>query len=399
MNTSKHIIVLTLVLFVLACNNKENHSNEDGHYHGNEVSEETEKDHHDEEEILLSQQQFEALQMQIDTISNRNMSSYIEANGTLEVPPQNEASVTSVVGANVVSIEVIEGDKVNKNQAIAYLSHPNIIEIQTEYLNAFSNSIFLKKDFERQKKLYEEGVGSGANFQRSEAEYLASKAMVSGLSAQLKMLNINPVKVQNGTIYQRVALKSPIEGFVQKVEVKTGQYVEPQTELFEIVNTHHIHADLMVFEKDVHKVKKGQSVSFSVQSVPDKELIAEIYSVSKTFEDNPKALHVHAEIKNKTENLIPGMYIQGRIKADTIMTQVFPESAMVKEGERYYAFKAVKENDKWSFEPVEVILGARDGKWVEINFLEPVEPKSLFAMNNAYYLIAEMKKGEAEHSH
>ena len=80
-------------------------------------------------------------------------------------------------------------------------------------------------------------------------------------------------------IYQRVALRSPIQGSVEKVEVKTGQYVEPQTDLMEIVDTHHVHADLMVFEKDVYKVKEGQTVRFNVQSIPGKELTAEIYSV------------------------------------------------------------------------------------------------------------------------
>ena len=34
--------------------------------------------------------------------------------------------------------------------------------------------------------------------------------------------------------------------------------------------------------------------------------------LAKTFEDNPKAVHVHAEIENKKGNLIPGMYIQGK---------------------------------------------------------------------------------------
>src|SRR5690606_28992734 len=122
-------------------------------------------------------QQFDALQMQTDTISLRNMTGYVEANGTLEVPPQNEASITTVVGANVVSIEVIEGDQVKRGQIVAYLSHPNIIKMQTDYLNAYSNSNFLMKDFERQKKLYDAGVGSGMNFQKAKAEYDASKSL------------------------------------------------------------------------------------------------------------------------------------------------------------------------------------------------------------------------------
>lgn len=390
---------MVLAIFVSACGNKENHNENDGHSHDEEEKTEVNEEHHDEDEVMLSQQQYDALKMKIDTLALRNMSGYVEANGTLEVPPQNEAAITTVVGANVVSIEVIEGDKVNKGQVVAYLSHPNIIKLQTDYLNAYSNSNFLKKNYERQQKLYEAGVGSGANFQKAEAEYEASKAMVNGMQAQLKILNVNTSSVRNGTIAQRIALRSPIEGFVQKVEVKTGQYVEPQTELFDIVNTHHVHADLMVFEKDVYKVQKGQKVNFTVQSIPDTELTAEIYSVSKTFEDNPKAVHVHAEIENKKGNLIPGMYIQGKIQVDNTQTKALPESAIIKEGERYYVFSVEKENDDWSFKPIEVVLGTKDGDWVSVQFTENIESNTKFAYNNAYYLNAEMKKGEAEHAH
>lgn len=395
----KILTVIVLAIFVSACGNKENHNENDGHSHDEEEKTEVNEEHHDEDEVMLSQQQFDALKMKIDTLALRNMSGYVEANGTLEVPPQNEAAITTVVGANVVSIEVIEGDKVNKGQVVAYLSHPNIIQAQTDYLNAYSNSELAKKNYERQQKLYDAGVGSGANFQKAEAEYQASKAMVNGLEAQLRILNVNTTSVRNGTIAQRIALRSPIEGFVQKVEVKTGQYVEPQTELFEIVNTHHVHADLMVFEKDVYKVQKGQKVNFTVQSIPDAELIAEIYSVSKTFEDNPKAVHVHAEIENKKGNLIPGMYIQGKIQVDNTQTKALPESAIIKEGERYYVFSVEKENDDWSFKPIEVVLGTKDGDWVSVQFTENIESNTKFAYNNAYYLNAEMKKGEAEHAH
>ncbi len=390
------IIPITLVILLASCGNKQ-HQNE-SEMHTDEKKEKHGEEEHGEE-VMLTAQQFESLQMKTAILSQRNMSGFVEANGTLEVPPQNEASITTVVGANIASIEVIEGDKVNKNQVVAYLSHPNIIKIQTDYLNVYSNSIFLQKDYQRQKKLYEAGVGSGLNFQKAEAEYNVSKAGVKGLEAQLKILNINPSGVRNGTIYQRIGLRSPIEGFVQKVEVKTGQYVEPQTELFEIVNTHHIHADLMVFEKDVYKVKQGQKVNFNVQSIPGKELSAEIYSVSKSFEENPKALHVHAEIENKKGNLIPGMYIQGKIQVDSTSTNALPKNAIIKDGNKFYVFSVEKENEDWSFKPIEVVPGTSDGDWTAVQFMKEVAPQTKFALNNAYYLIAEMKKGEAEHSH
>jgi cobalt-zinc-cadmium efflux system membrane fusion protein len=397
MKKSSYIILTAVMLSALlsSCGYKEG----DGHSHNEEANNDPKAEHSESQEVMLSSQQFEALKMEIDTISSRNMSGYVEANGTLEVPPQSEAGITSVIGANVVSIKVIEGDKVNKGQVVAYLSHPNIIKMQTDYLNAYSNSNFLNKNYERQQKLYDAGVGSGANFQKAEAEYEASKAMVNGMAAQLQLLNINTTSVRKGTMAQNVTLRSPIEGFVQKVGVKIGQYVEPQTELFEIVNTHHVHADLMVFEKDVYKVKKGQKVTFNVQSIQDEELTAEIYSVSKTFEDNPKAVHVHAEIENKKGNLIPGMYIQGRIQVENSETMALPESAIIKEGDKFFVFSVEKENDAWSFRPIEVILGQKDGHWIAVKFPKEVEPDTKFAYNNAYYLIAEMKKGETEHAH
>lgn len=397
-NLSKYTAIglLAMLLALTACGDSKKESAEN-----NKDNPETEKAHSEGEakEVMLTAKQFDALQMEVDTLKMWNMNGYVEANGQLEVPPQNEATVTTVVGANVVSIEVIEGDKVSKGQTVAYLSHPNIIEKQTDYLDAFSNSQFLKKEYERQKTLYDAGVGSGANFQKAEAEYQASRSRVNGLEAQLQQLSISASGVRNGTIYQRVALRSPIEGFVEKVAIKTGQYVDPQTDLMEIVDTHHVHADLMVFEKDVHKVKEGQKVVFNVQSIPGKELTAEIYSVGKTFEQNPKAIHVHAEIENKEGNLIPGMYIQGRIQTENTQTKAMPEAAIAADGERFFVFSAEKEGDDWSFRPIEVTKGTHDGDWIAIDFLSEQEPNTQYAVNNAYYLMAELKKGEAEHSH
>ncbi len=383
------IVLLSSLLLIGACNTKET-KQEDTH---TEHTEGTMTD------VMLTPQQYNALQMQADTLQVRTMSGYLEANGTLEVPPQNEAEITTAVGANVVSIEVIEGDKVAKGETVAFLSHPNIIQIQTDYLNAYSNSEFLEKDYLRQKKLYDAGVGSGANFEKAEANFKASKAKANGLKAQLRQLNISATGIENGTIYQRIALRSPIEGFVQKVEVKTGQYVEPQTPLFEVVNTHHVHADLMVFEKDVHQLKIGQKVSFNIQSMPDKDLTAEIYSIGKTFEQETKALHVHAEIENKEGNLIPGMYIQGRIEANATQLTAIPESAIIEDAGKHYIFSVEKEGEDWSLKPVEVITGTTDGNWTAISFLETPKPDSKFAYNNAYYLMAELKKGSAGHSH
>jgi len=350
-------------------------------------------------EAMLSQQQFDALNIKIDTLTTRLMTGYVRANGELEVPPQSEATVTPVIGGNVTAIRVIEGEAVDRGDVLSYIEHPEIIQVQTRYMNAVNSLNFQEKEFNRQKKLYEAGVGSGETFQRAEAELLSFKGQVVGLKAQLQQLNINPELVRNGNIQKRVPILSPIDGAVQAVNIKIGQFVQAQTEMFLIINTEHVHVDLMVFEKDVSKVEKGQKVFFSIESLPGTELEAEIISVSKNFEQDPKAVHVHAEIINRPDNLIPGMYVSGRIAVDNQKTKALPESAIVRDGKKFYAFTAEEEGDAWSFKPVEIVTGTEQGGWVEIKLLQDLPKNTRFTYNNAYYLMAEMQKGEGGHSH
>jgi cobalt-zinc-cadmium efflux system membrane fusion protein len=396
-------IVTTLLISLLAmsCNNNtsDNHNHDD---EGNHIETPTKKDDHNshDEELRLTQKQVSILEIKIDTLTMRNMGGFIEVNGTLGVPPQNEAIVTSILGANINSINAVEGDKVKKGQTLAYISHPSIITMQTDYLQTYNKLIFLEQDYNRQKKLYDANVGSGRDYQMAQSAFSSAKGLTKGLESQLSLLGISAKNVRNGNITQVAPVKSPIDGFIEKVKIKSGQYVQPQTPMFEIVNTDHIHADLMVFEKDISKVENGQTVQFTIESLGNKRLTAKIYSVGKSFEEGPKALHVHAEIENKDKNLIPGMYVNARIITKNALVQALPEDAIFQEGDKHYIFTAEKEEDgSRGFAPKEIIIRNTSGGFTAFDLKEPLVKGTLVAQSGAYYLMAELKKGEAEHSH
>jgi len=395
-----YLLLMLAIVFAASCSTSGSSANEEDHEH-EEVTTHDKREEDHGEEAHLSELQFESLGMKVDTLAERNMGEYIEANGRLEVPPQNQASVTAIIGANIIRINVIEGDKVRKGQALAYLIHPDLIRLQTDYVNSWNQLNYLEKEYDRQKKLYEENVGSGKEFQRVQADYLSTKGMVQGYEAQLKLMGLNIDRLKKSELYEEVPVISPIAGYIGDIDVKTGMYVSPQTEMFEVVNNDFIHADLMVFEKDMHKVKVGQKISFSLESLPGKELEATIFAIGKSFEQGPKTLHIHAEIDNKQGLLLPGMYIRGRILIDEKKGYALPEGAVVRDGDRFFMFTAEKELDngetEWAFSPVEIIPGIKSDGWVEIKLLKPLPKESWLAWNNAYYLIAEMKKGETGH--
>ena len=48
---------------------------------------------------------------------------------------------------------------------------------------------------------------------------------------------------------------------------------------------------------------------------------------------------------------------------------------------------------------IEVVKGISDRGFIEIKLLEKLDSDVHIALNGAYFLLAEMKKAEAEHSH
>ncbi|MAZ29215.1 MAG: efflux transporter periplasmic adaptor subunit [Cytophagaceae bacterium] len=405
----KSIFYAALVIFSLSSCKQEKTGKNGNEEHNETASAENGGEHQEEsaglesKKLHLSQQKFEAMGLKVDSLPTKSLTGLVEANGQLEVPPQNEAAVTAIIGANVTSIKVIEGDKMSKGSVLGYLSHPDLIKLQTDYSNAYNRMKFLDKEYDRQKRLYDAEVASGRKFQETESEYNSMKGMVKGLESQLHLFGVNLDRIRNGNVYSQVPVVSPINGYVEKVNIKVGQFVQQQTEMFEIVNTEHIHADLMVYEKDVSKVKEGQTVEFNIESLPESDLSAKIYSVGKTFEKNPKAVHVHAEIENKQGDLFPGMYLTGKIATSENKVTALPEEAIITENGEPYIFTAKKVmeggEEEWALSPLKVVTGQTDGGWIEIKLLQPLEKGQMVVWNKAYYLISEMKKGETEHGH
>jgi cobalt-zinc-cadmium efflux system membrane fusion protein len=341
------------------------------------------------EEVSLSAAQMKKLGVVVDSLQKHLFSDQIETNGELSVLPQDQAAVSTPIGANISSICVYEGQKVQKGQTLAFLSHPDLLNLQTRYIDACSQLEYTEKEYSRQKVLFNQNAGSGHDYQKIRSDYYSLRGDVRNLEAQLAMLHLRPETIRRGKLYRNVPLKSPINGYVDRVNAKTGQFVDPQATIFAIINNHHIFADMMVYEKDVTKLKVGQEVRLSVQSLPKQVITAKIFSVGKTFEPNPKAVHVHALVNNKY-NLISGMYVKGKIITGRKLVFSLPDEGIIEEDGKQYIF--VGRGNK--FRPVEVTTGRQENGWTEITLSSPLSSGELVAQNNAYYLMSEMKKDE-----
>ncbi len=366
--------------------------------------------------VVLNVNQREVLKLKLGTFQMRNLTTVVKINGQLEISPDSRADITSLIGGNVKSIKVFHGDKVSKGQTLAVLEHPDFISLQESYSEFAHNLKYLEQDYYRQKDLYESNAGSSKSFQKAKADYFTAKAKLQGLRSRLLLLNLSPEDVEAGKISNEIKLVSPISGYVNKVNVRLGTYVGPQDKLFEITDHNAIHADFLVYEKDVSLVEEGQIIHFTVANREDEELTANVFAIGKEFESNTRAVYVHARINESTKGLIPGMYITGHLHTDTNYTQTLPNDAIVLDGMKSYIFVLVideheghshdnghshdvDDNKSKSYRIVEVLVGKKDDGFTEVKLVDSLPKNTKIVMNVAYYLLADMKKEETEHVH
>lgn len=352
--------------------------------------------------VWLTPQQQKAIGLELGQIEKRNLNASVKVTGQLELPPQYKAVVSTFMGGNVKKVNVIEGDYVSKGEVLAVLEHPDYIELQQSFQQVASSLAYLKEEYQRKKALYEQQVSSAKDYQKAAADYNSAMAHYSGLQAKLQLLGLNPEAVAKGQISSIIAIKSPISGYVKAINVSTGQYAAPQADMFEITNNDHVHADFMVYEKDIYKVDEGQIVRFTVANMPDKVLQAKIFSVGKTFESDPRAIHVHAEIITPKAKLLPGMYVNGRLQVNDVEVKSLPQGAIVSEGDKSYIF--IKESEginphnqqdsATAFQMVEITTGVTDQGYTEVNLLSPLPDSTIVVTKGAYYLQADMTKEE-----
>jgi len=373
----------------------------------------SEKEEGSNKDIELTDEQMKAVGIELGKIELKNLSSVVKASGQLEVPPQNRADVTSLIGGVIRKINVLEGSYVKKGQAVAMIENPEFIKLQQDYLSILRGSTYTDQEFSRQKELKEADAGTGKIYQQAESNLIVEKARLKGLATQLRQFGISPESVSKGNIVTQLPVRSPISGGVGHIKINIGAYVDATSSLMEVIDNSQIHCDLQVFEKDLFKVKIGQEVNFILTNQGNRQITGRIYSINKSFESENKAVVVHAVINDSGRNqLIPGMYVSALIKVGSEQVHAVAVDAIVKSESKEYIFiveekeetkkddatknKAQPEESKTSFKMIEVITGVSELGYVQITTLEKLPDDVKVVTKGAFYILSKLKGGAEE---
>jgi cobalt-zinc-cadmium efflux system membrane fusion protein len=398
-------------------------------------------------EVQLSKEQFDNSHIKTGAIENRNLNAILKVSGKLDVPPQNLVSVSAPIGGFLISTEMLEGKHVVKGEVVAVIEHPEIAQLQQNFIEAKSKYDLLEQELERQQELNKQNVNSAKVLQQTQSDFNIAQAQYRSLEEKIRMAGINKANVLKGNISGMLTVVSPITGFVTKVNVNVGKMVNQQDVMFEIVDTEHLHAELTVFEKDITKIKVGQKVRFTLADNPAQELSATVHLIGRSFDDS-RSVRIHCHLDAENTDLLPGMFINAVIELEGMRVNSVPADAIVKENGKDFIFikndvsgcgkhemctehegcpveeacpehpiceqheackdktncehKECIEHDKkeiktnilaYNFTKIEVKAGISDGKYTQIQTMENVEANSSVVVAGAFFLLSQSKMG------
>jgi cobalt-zinc-cadmium efflux system membrane fusion protein len=436
------IIAVGSLVFFAMCQNEPHQHNEQEH-----AAESAEAHEHAEgeaTEAALTAEQYRIAGIEIGRVENRNLTGAIRVNGVLDVPPQNQVSISAPAPGILRKSELLEGSRVRKGQLIAVLHNPEFVQWQQDYLEtrneidaSRSELEYLEAEYRRQEELAREQINAGKTLQSAKAQYNSLKSRISAMQARLggqrerlKLLGINADRISPSRYQSQISLYSPINGYVTKVNVNMGKYIDHTEVLFEIVDTEHLHAELIVFEKDIPRLKIGQNVRFTLANETT-ERKAKVYLIGREIGED-RSIRVHCHLEQEDRELVPGMYLKAAVETGESLVPSVPESALVSSEGKDYIFVVeaghtaeeapANEAEKGSgdthedhgeheaapgaahhFKMVEVQRGVTEDGYVEIVLPTGFDvARTQIATKGAFYLLSAVKaaaEGEEGHAH
>lgn len=374
------IVTFSIVFILFSCGEKNNQSTE-GENQSKEIT---------DDRISVTEAQFTHSNMTLENIEDKSFPVVVNANGMIDVPPENRAVVNAIMGGYIKTTPLLVGDKVKKGLILVTIENPEFVSMQQQYMEVNEQLTFLKAEYDRQVTMKAENITSQKSYLKAESDYKTAVARHTGLDKQLRMLNISPSRVRKGEITSIVSIYAPISGSITKVNVTKGTYVSPADEIMEIIDTDHIHLELSVFEKDIMKVKKDQKIDFKIPEATSDTYKAEVHLVGTSIEAN-RTIKVHGHIENDSNhNFLTGMFVEANIITDSHIAKALPsESIIVIDDTSYVLVLDKKEGDIYYFRQETVTVKNSYSGFSEIENANAFTLKTQFLTRGAFNLLGE----------
>ena len=256
--------------------------------------------------------------VQIRELEYATIEDRITLTGGLE--PWETRMVSAEVGGRMEWHGVEEGDYVTEGMPLFRVDteaiRRRLDQQQAEYRLA-------AQERERLEELVAAGISSRQELDRTRAEYDVRRAAVRSTELDL----------------DKSVVKAPFDGVVDRVERKTGEFVDVGAPLARLVQVDRVKVTVGVPERDVVHFSPGDTVSVRIDAFGGETFEAGLHRIATTADPDTRTFRTELVIENPDNRLRPGMIARANMVRETHPGSILvPIFSVISLEDRRYVF-------------------------------------------------------------
>ena len=282
------------------------------------------------------------------TVKDTTFKHYIEVQGNVDTD-ENIIIYPEYSGV-LTSVYVEEGQRVSKGQRLAKIDEGGL---GSQLAQLEAQAALAKTTYERQKRLWDQKIGSEIQYLEAKTNYDATQASVNQMKSQLA----------------KTVITAPFSGVVDDIIAEQGGVVNPgQTPVIRLVNLSEMYVDAAIPETYLSKVNKGTDVIVELSSL-GKSYEGQIRQAGNFGNPDNRTFNVKVAIPNPDNAVKPNLIATVKINDYTAENAiVVPQNVLQQNssGENI-AYIYEKQNDTTGVaKQVKIETGLTQGETIEI---------------------------------
>ncbi|TXE08144.1 efflux RND transporter periplasmic adaptor subunit [Gelidibacter salicanalis] len=256
----------------------------------------------------------------------------------------------------LTNVYVKEGQAVRKGQTLGKIDDGGLSQ---QLAQQQIQADLAKTTFERQKRLWDQKIGS-------EIQYLQAKSTYEGQAEA-----VNQIRQQ----IAKTIIKAPFSGTIDDIMTEQGNVVAAgQTEVMRIVNLDDMYIETEVPERYVNAITKGKAVEVNFP-VLGKTIATTVRQTSSVINPANRTFRAEVAIPNKDKTIKPNLTARLKINDYTNESALLIPQSIISEnaqGEQYvYVVKDKDNKNQGTATRVVIKTGRTQGDQIEV--LEGIE--------------------------
>jgi len=270
------------------------------------------------------------------------------------LPPTQTRVVTAPQGGLITRLSVSVGDTVKQGQIIGQLSSPDLVALQSNYLQSDTQARLHEQALKRDQELFKDGIIAQRRLQETQSAYETSQALMHERKQTLKLAGMSEGQIQQlaqrRSMQNGMAIVAPISGQIMEQQQQVGARVDMAMPIYTISNPTPLWLMIQVPIAQALQLRPGAAVR-----LPKHNLTAKVDTVLRQLNKNNQTTQVRATISQGAEQLSVGQMVDVALVEQTASgSYAVPRSAVARQGEQAVIF--VQEAKGVAVTPVKVML-------------------------------------------